>query len=130
MTWFYFPSGVWCNVFPHDGETCITSTGQAMEMRSKAYDFYLHIREGHIIPMQDAKKLGVMKTADLGQHPTDLHIFGKYTLVEGEPQYVSEGVYFNDDGLNRTLTNNSNTYHINTYTNTGDAGNYFIVSIT
>jgi hypothetical protein len=48
-TWFYFPAGTWCNIL-NPSEMCIVSPGQAMEMSSKAYDSYLHLIAGSIIP--------------------------------------------------------------------------------
>lgn len=62
---FYFPAGTWCNVF-NSSEACFTSTtGVSTSLRTKAYDFYVHLREGHIIPMQDATTLNVNTTAQL-----------------------------------------------------------------
>jgi len=51
---FYFPAGVWCDLFSHEGvnNTCFWSNvGTFKILRVKAYDFYLHIREGYIVPM-------------------------------------------------------------------------------
>lgn len=58
-TSFMFPSGTWCDLFHvYDNNSCFNSTvGAHPIMRTKAYDFYLHLREGHIVPMQDATLL-------------------------------------------------------------------------
>lgn len=46
---FYFPAGTWCNIVAPT-EKCIKSTGQFIEMDSKAYDYYVHLRQGHLVP--------------------------------------------------------------------------------
>jgi hypothetical protein len=46
---FYFPKGVFCNVFNHK-ERCINSTGEFRPLRTLAYDYYVHLREGQILP--------------------------------------------------------------------------------
>lgn len=45
-------------------------------MPSKAYDFGLHLREGYLIPYQNAKALKAMTTVDLQSQPVDFHILG------------------------------------------------------
>lgn len=63
-TEFYFPEGTWCNVF-NLSEPCFSSTGEYLELRSKAYDFYLHLRQGKIVPHQNATQLNINTTYDL-----------------------------------------------------------------
>jgi len=48
-TSFYFPAGTWCNII-RPTDACIVSTGQAQNLSSKAYDYYVHLREGYIVP--------------------------------------------------------------------------------
>lgn len=73
------------------------------------WDFFLHLKEGSIIPFQDNHVLQTTKTADLQMNPVDFHIlpdcFSSGTVC------TAEGVYFNDDGetLNTTAFNR---YHI------------------
>lgn len=44
-TGFYFPAGNWCNVFGRAGESnCVASNGQILNLRTKAYDSYVHLR--------------------------------------------------------------------------------------
>lgn len=64
----YFPAGTWCDVFNKTQGTdgCKTyETGTKVSVRAWAWDFYLHLRAGHLVPMQDAKALNAMTTADL-----------------------------------------------------------------
>jgi len=71
VTEFWFPPGIWCDIFNDKGiDGCMNLTeGISMNMSTKAYEFYLHIREGSVVPMQDgtelAKNYKVSNTADL-----------------------------------------------------------------
>jgi len=79
-TEFYFPAGLWCNVFNKDGTNgCMDlSAGQSMTLSTLAYEFYLHMAAGNIAPMQDGKTLhmnsNVTTIAGLQEHPVDFHI--------------------------------------------------------
>lgn len=73
---FYFPAGKWCNVLNYT-EKCFVTQGETKTLRTKAYDWYLHLKEGHLIPFQDAAAYNVNNTYDLQQHPIELHISGK-----------------------------------------------------
>ena len=70
---FYFPTGTWCNVFD-PSERCISTLGEKQKRQSKAYDYYVHLREGYIIPVQDAFQINALTIADLQDSPVDLHI--------------------------------------------------------
>lgn len=48
-TSFYFPAGTWCNIF-NPAEKCFTSKGETQTRRTMAYDYYVHLRDGFIIP--------------------------------------------------------------------------------
>ena len=51
---FTFPVGLWCDVFRNSTtDSCSTfiAGNEVKNLDTKAYDFYLHLREGHIIPM-------------------------------------------------------------------------------
>lgn len=64
---FLFPKGTWCDVY-NSSLGCITNeddTSINQTLPSKAYDFHLHLREGYIVPMQDAYTLNVNTTAEL-----------------------------------------------------------------
>lgn len=75
-TTFYFPAGTWCNVF-NSSDPCITGTkGSYVNKQTKAFDFYLHLYQGNIVPMQDATTLNVNNTMQLTDYPVDLHILG------------------------------------------------------
>jgi hypothetical protein len=64
-TTFYFPAGLWCNIFNVE-EPCVTyASGQMVTLPSKAADFYLHLYEGNIVPLQNATALGILNTKQL-----------------------------------------------------------------
>jgi len=52
-TTFYFPAGTWCDLL---NGTCLKSDDKTseFEMSTKAYEYYLHLRQDYIVPMQDA----------------------------------------------------------------------------
>lgn len=55
---FYFPEGRWCSVFERKKvNNCIQSNGQVILLRSLAFDSYVHLREGYIIPLQNVWNL-------------------------------------------------------------------------
>merc|ERR1711957_845821 len=103
-TMFYFPAGTWCNIVV-EIEPCVTyEKGTSVELDSKAYDFYLHLREGYIVPMQDAKALGIMNSADLQEHPVDFHV----SPTSNVTHFIAAGRYLNDDGLVLNVTGHQN----------------------
>lgn len=113
---FYFASGRWCNVFNDKlGEaSCFESnpgnpTGSLKKLETKAYDFHVHLRAGHIIPYQDATELKAMTTADLQDQPVELHIHGM-ALAPDYSSYTASGYYVNDDGFSLDVTNKQNKY--------------------
>jgi len=104
---FYFPAGIWCNVFVPT-EKCIPSTGQNLTLSSKAYDFYLHLYEGNLVMLQNATALNIMTSKELQKYPVDMHILGA-AGKQGHGWYAI-GSHVNDDGENVTLSNNYNQY--------------------
>ena len=64
-TTYYFPAGTWCDLFSKAAPNCFTTTGEDKEFDSYAYSFNAHIRDGYIVPLQDAHALNVMTTVDL-----------------------------------------------------------------
>lgn len=99
-TEFYFPAGTWCNVLKGtQTNTCLKSKGESFTLRTKAYDSYLHLREGYIVPMQDGTKLGEEKGVRtvkglMDEGFVDLHINAKCI----DDKCDASGSYFNDDG--------------------------------
>ena len=57
QTEFYYPQGVWCNIFDLERDPCFTSTGQNITKSSLAHEFYLSLREGFIVPFQNAYEI-------------------------------------------------------------------------
>lgn len=69
---FYFGKGRWCHVFNVHlkTESCFDANPSGLEgitktLPTKAYDVNVHLRDGHIIPYQDATKLHANTTFDL-----------------------------------------------------------------
>lgn len=53
---FYFPAGTWCDVFRNLTTTScmvVTAGAETKTLSTLAYEFYLHLRAGYIVPMQD-----------------------------------------------------------------------------
>jgi hypothetical protein len=115
-TEFYFPAGTWCSLFEPVGDCIITEIGQTWPLPSSLNDSFVHIREGFVVPMQDATKLKANTTVDLQNSPIDLHILGQYR-VPGIMSWAAEGLYVNDDGLTVETEGNVNQYYMKaTYT--------------
>lgn len=54
-TEFYFPANVtWCDLFHAESPCFSNKEDKLINMSSKAYDNYLHLRSGYIVPLQDA----------------------------------------------------------------------------
>ena len=116
---FYFPAGTWCSLFEPVGDCITTEIGQTWPLPSTLRNSFVHIREGFVVPMQDATKLKANTSVDLQNSPVDLHILGQYR-VPGIQSWAAEGLYVNDDGLNVDTQGNVNQYYIKaTYTQSG-----------
>lgn len=114
---FFFPAGTWCEVFNKQGTSgCIVQAAAGtVSLASKAYDFHLHLREGYVIPMQDATamhKAGVVNTTrDLQKYGVDFHLLPSCDASKCS----AAGDYLNDDGLrhpNDKLSEYQNIYNI------------------
>lgn len=83
-----------------------------MVLPSKAYDSYLHIREGWIVPMHDLADLKTsnFKTSvDLQNSPISLYVLG--SVSQDDPtSWQASGNFFNDNGIVTDLVNNYNLY--------------------
>lgn len=62
---FYFPAGTWCSLFENAGQCIYNEIGQNVSLPSQLNESYAHLREGYMVPLQDAAKLGVSTTHDL-----------------------------------------------------------------
>lgn len=63
-TLFYYPEGTWCSL--RGSFLCNTlMKGQQMNKSSKAYDYHMDLREGYILPMQNATEIKAKTSADL-----------------------------------------------------------------
>lgn len=112
---FYFPEGVWCQLIPTLQENftdCLdmTSAGQNVSLRSHMEDYYLHMRNGYIIPTQNASVHGTNRTPDQLNQYTDLLILpnasNQNTVLRNQFKVVSaaSGFIYLDDGV--SLKNN------------------------
>ena len=84
-------------------------------------DYQVFLREGHIIPFQNASALNISSSEDLQRHPVDLHINPQnLTKTRTTVQWRAQGQYVNDDGVSPItpdLATKYNHYQISfTYT--------------
>jgi len=49
QTSFYFPKDTWCNILDFK-DKCFTTAGETQVRSSKAYEAYVHMRQGKIVP--------------------------------------------------------------------------------
>jgi alpha-glucosidase (family GH31 glycosyl hydrolase) len=125
-TEFYFPTGLWCDVFNtiDPAENCVESqAGESHNKSSLAYEFYLHLRGGYIAPLQDAEYYNVRTTQDLKKWDVDFHIlplcdFGKCNAT---------GRYLNDDGISVDVKGKQNIYNL---TYVGVQGGVLTLTVT
>ena len=107
----YFPVGLWCEVFNVKGtQGCITQTvAGSIVSHNNPWEFYLHMREGSVVPMQDNKVIKAHSTKETQEHATQIHILPNCT--DTATDCVAQGIYYNDDG--ETLnTTDSNLYQL------------------
>jgi hypothetical protein len=80
-------------------------------MGTKAYDVYLYLRMGYIIPLQEGSSLATLNnvrtTKDLQDHPVDLHLLPDCINTQN---CMATGKYLNDDGVVFDQTGNVNIY--------------------
>jgi len=102
-------------------------------MSTKPYEFYLHMYQGSVIPMQDGsmlhKQFNVSNTAGLQQYPVDLHILPYCHQVDTLQVCDGWGRYINDDG--ETLkANDVNFYYFDYVQDVTNEPNRFVLNIT
>ena len=52
VTEFYFPDGIWCNLFNKtEGKNSCLEGKNSYNRSSKAYQFDVHLKDGFIVPM-------------------------------------------------------------------------------
>jgi alpha-glucosidase (family GH31 glycosyl hydrolase) len=110
---FFFPQGKWCDILNPEQE-CVNSLGDEMVFRPASLkDYQLHLRDGHIIPFQNARTLNVSRVEDLKKYPIDLHINPKnMTMTTRTRIYQASGLYVNDDGNTTNQKGTFNKYQI------------------
>ena len=64
---FYFPEGTWCQILPYVhaqyDQGCFTG-GQTKSMQTNKEDYYVHLRNGHILTTQNATEYQTMNTKE------------------------------------------------------------------
>jgi len=87
--------------------------------RTLAFDFYLDLIAGHVIPMQNATEIAALDlgldknitTEYLQKKPVELHMMPLCDLTTTPPSCSAQGIYINDDGLTLDMTQR-HTYNI------------------
>jgi len=125
-TVFYFPAGSWCDIFSPETECMNLDEGSFPELSTMPHEVYVHLYEGHIVPMQDATTLGVMNTADLMGHPVDFHILGNPDN-SFKLDWYAQGTYINDDGLVFDHTGTYNHYELAAYPEPDGSGSITVI---
>lgn len=110
---YFFPPGKWCDIL-HPQTECIFSTGDQKEfLPAGIADYQLHLRDGHIIPFQNASALNISKSEDLQKYPVDLHINPRNNTRTNRTRiYSASGVYVNDNGNTTDQDGTFNRYSI------------------
>lgn len=104
-TGFFFPGGTWCNVFNVSTfkQSCIGGVnGQYVDLSTEPYQFDVHIREGYIVPLQNASRDNIMTTNDVLNNRVDLHIHpscdAKHICTANGSLIVDDGEVLNYEG--------------------------------
>lgn len=128
QTEFYLPAGTWCNIYNLE-EICKVSTGQMMNMTTYAYDFYVHLREGYGVTIQNSttNALNITNTSGLDKNPLDLHFNPGQKDANGF--WSTNATYYADDGLTLTSAKDYNhtMYKFHAYKN--DSQNQYAFDI-
>lgn len=110
MNDYYFPAGLWCDIL-HPWEFCVYTSANSTEadLAAGVTDYHLHLREGEILPFQNATEIQAnttrytkgLRAENLQEHPIDLHILPIETTVDKTKAilYTARGTYINDDGV-------------------------------
>lgn len=110
---FYYPAGRYCEVFcKKETDCCVTyDNGTEITLPSYAFDYYLDLRAGYIIPMQNATKIASLDlnigknvtTHALQDEPVEIHVM---PICNNDTKMcTATGDYINDDGITVDLTN-------------------------
>jgi len=116
---FYYPAGRYCEVFCKKETDCCFEylVGSEVTLPSFAFNFYLDLRAGHIIPMQNATHIESsqsrsINTESLQDDPVEIHLMP----ICDTTSCTATGEYINDDGVTTDITNR-HTYKMS-YTHT------------
>jgi alpha-glucosidase (family GH31 glycosyl hydrolase) len=113
-TQFYFPQGSWCQILPYpDNTQCFTSQGDDTTghktLTTDLTEYYIHIRQGYLIPFQNGTLNHVFTTKDLTKLSTDLIMYpatanSQMVLNGTEVTAAAIGYIFYDDGVTLAQT--------------------------
>lgn len=98
---YVFPNGIWCDLFHPDSQCITVLDGSEMQVLPAGLkDYQVFIREGHIIPFQNAAVLNITSSEDLQKYPVDFYINPmNVTRTKTSIQWKAQGQYVNDDGM-------------------------------
>mmetsp|Transcript_29346 Transcript_29346/g.44219 ORF Transcript_29346/g.44219 Transcript_29346/m.44219 type:complete len:311 (+) Transcript_29346:4548-5480(+) len=108
---FYFPEGKWCQILPYlqDMKDCITGDGTLensnVTLRTKMEDYYVHLRNGYIVPMQNQSINNAQNTKDQFDQRMDLYMIPNAANAKVSTTYTSDvdaaamGFIYFDDGV-------------------------------
>jgi hypothetical protein len=106
---FYFPKDRWCRILPtlaDPATDCFDSPGGDtgyQTLNTNLEDYYIHLRNGYILPFQDAQKNKVKKTKDLETFATDLYVLpvtdNTPMTLSATVNAVARGYLIFDDGV-------------------------------
>ena len=111
---YYFPQGRWCQILPpvaNPATDCFDSPGGdtgTLTYETKLDSYWIHLRNGYMVPYQDATLNKVRKTLDLETHFTDFYAL---PLSDNTPMTLSKtvnavarGYLIFDDGVSMINT--------------------------
>jgi len=89
--------------------SCIKG-GQSYTLPTNVYQYDVHLREGYIVPLQNATRHKVNTTKDLQSNPVDLHI---HPTCMDNKECGANGTLLNDDGEVLNYMDAQNRYSFN-----------------
>lgn len=111
---FYFPMGTWCDIFKSTVPCFnVEQGGLKKKLSAKPGDYHVHLRGGHIVPLQNAMVHKPRTSSNLQNEPVDLHLHAKSSEDDdGKKLWKAHGRYLNDDGISLNTHNKQNKYEL------------------
>ena len=111
---YYFPKDRWCRIYPEIQslkDDCFDSPGGANGYQSfptTLESYYIHLRNGYIVPYQDAPGHKVRKTLDLTTFGTDFYALPLDPVSTPKSTALALGHLYFDDGVSVIADDASN----------------------